>query len=132
MAEAATLFEKSAATNYSVDEFIKVEESRFEDRPVLVEEPTDLPASTSDASWGSRPTVRRQMQEHPHTVRLVNPETKVLNLADPAALKEFNRIQRCSSDLEAPTLAITELEKQQHEGTWSVFVTFCEVQYMQL
>ena len=132
------LFEKSAAAAAPEDaaQFTQVEESRFEDRapeppePTQEEEKTIVP--TSSSKWLGRPSVRTQMQEYAQTVRLVNPETMLLNLAVPDELKEFNRIQRASSDQEAPTLAITEIEKQKYEGTWTVLLTFCEVQYMQL
>ena len=61
-----------------------------------------------------------------------HPETKILNLGNSDDLKEFNQLQRAAADPEAPKLAITEMEKQSHEGSWTVYVTFRKVEYMQL
>jgi hypothetical protein len=134
------LFEKSAALVADEKEYVRVESSRFEERPVVApddadedeEEKEEQRRSSSSMIWGDRPTMRNQLQEQPRTVRFVDPETKMLDLSKAAELKEYNRIQRAASDLESPTLAVQEVDKQKHEGTWIVLITFCKVQYMQL
>ena len=117
------------------------DDSRFEER-VTAEPPPDDPDNGDDAEdkpkrgsstkWGTRPSVRNQAIDRPETVRFINPTTKVLRLSEAEHLTEYNRIQRFASDAEMPTLAITEVEKQAHNGTWHVLITFCEIQYMQL
>lgn len=132
-----------------IDSIIKdFENSSLTDAPALMEqtpyvleerlqsedikESAEKPVTSSKTRWLPTPSVRNQMVEHPLTVRYANPETKVLSLSKPEDLREFNRIQKASSDIEAPTLSITELEKQQHAGSWTVLITFYEVQYTQL
>jgi hypothetical protein len=124
---------------------VVTDDSRFEARE-SVEQPPEGPDNDADAAegvtgeptrasstkWGTRPSVRNQALERPETVRFINPTTKVLRFSDADHLTEYNRIQRAASDAEAPTLAITEVEKQPHNGTWHVLITFCEIQYMQL
>jgi hypothetical protein len=134
------LFEKSAASVAEETDYVRVEESRFEDRPPVAPDDEDEDEnekeerrrSSSSMIWGAKPTLRNQLQEQPRTVRFVDPETKMLDLSKAADLKEYNRIQRAAADLESPTLAVQEIDKQKHEGTWVVLITFCTVQYMQL
>ena len=140
MSNAEELFEKSASV-LSVDDqekFVKVDADRFEDRPPAgpddkdaAKDDDETPARPTDTRWGSRPSIRGQMGEQPATVRLANPETKILSLSKPADLAEYNRIQKAAADPEAPTLAISALDKQPYEGSWVVLITFQEVQYMQ-
>ena len=141
MSNAEELFEKSASVLSAEDQdkFVKVDAGRFEDRPPVGPDDKDAtkddddetPARPTDTRWGSRPSIRGQMAEQPATVRLANPETKILSLSKPADLAEYNRIQKAAADPEAPTLAISALDKQPYEGSWVVLITFQEVQYMQ-
>lgn len=128
------LMDKSAADMTDTSDFIQVEASRFEEKlPEPVEpskEEKDKPPL--DKKWSRSPSVRNQMQQHPQTVRYANPETKILNLSKSEELKEWNRIQQGCASIEAPSLAITEVEKQQHDGSWTVYVTYSEVHYMEL
>ena len=133
MSNAEELFEKSASV-LSVDDqekFVKVDADRFEDRPPAgpddkdaakdaAKDDDETPARPTDTRWGSRPSIRGQMAEQPATVRLANPETKILSLSKPADLAEYNRIQKAAADPEAPTLAISALDKQPYEGSWVV------------
>jgi hypothetical protein len=136
LAGAEDLLEKSASAP-GKDEFLDDEDDRFESRVVVQsaaadEEEAEAEEEARTAEWGPQPTVRDQFLRHPDSVRLADPETKVLNLSDKAQLDEFNRIQRASSDPEKPTLSIVELEKQPFQGSWTVLVTFSKVQYRRL
>jgi len=140
MLNAEELFEKSASVLSAEDQekFVKVDADRFEDRPPAgpddkdaTKDDDETPARPTDTRWGSKPSIREQMTEKPSSVRLVNPETKILTLSKPADLAEYNRLLKASADPEAPTLAISVLEKQPYEGSWVVFITYQEVQYMQ-
>ena len=136
---AEEIMEKSAAVDGdaavpAMVEFTPSEPDRFEERPEVSpdEEEEEEEAPTTRAKWGDAPSVRNQMLDHPSTVRLADPETKILDLSKPADLKEYNRIQKAASDEEAPTLAITEVERQQTDGSWTALITFHQVQYQQL
>jgi hypothetical protein len=140
MDSAEEMFEKSASALSAEDQekFAKVDADRFEDRPPAgpddkdaTKDDDETPTRPTDTRWGSKPSIRGQMAEQPSSVRLVNPETKILTLSKPADLAEYNRLLKASADPETPTLAISVLEKQPYEGSWVVFITYQEVQYMQ-
>ena len=116
MSNAEELFEKSASV-LSVDDqekFVKVDADRFEDRPpagpddkdaakdAAKDDDDETPARPTDTRWGSRPSIRGQMAEQPATVRLANPETKILSLSKPADLAEYNRIQKAAASSRWP------------------------------
>lgn len=109
-------------------------DARFEDRVAEVPEADDdedMPPKRV-IEWSRTPSVRDQETRYPGTTRHVEPETKVLDLSKPKELEEFNRIQRANFNPDNPTLAIIELDRQPHNGSWAVFVTYCQVQYQKL
>lgn len=127
------IMEKAASAAPAMADFIKDESSRMEDRPeVAPDEEVEEVAPTSRAQWGTSPSVRNQLTERPDTVRWVEPETKVLDLSDDLQLAEYNRIQQAAAHTTSPTLAISDCERQTHNGGWTALVTFYKVQYQQL
>lgn len=132
LAQADDFLEKSAAVAEAMDEkeFVTVEPSRMEDRiePTPDEEEDEEPAPHA-GEWRTTPSVKDQAERYPESVKLADPETKILDLSKEEDLKEFNRIQKAAGNTSAPTLAITDLEKQQVNGSWTVFVTFNKVLY---
>lgn len=127
---------KSAAVAESLGEPTPalVDEERFEDRVEIsnVEVDLEITEEVTEANWFSQPTVKDQIIRYPESVRMVDPETKVLSMSNPAHVAELNRIQKASADPIARTLAITEYERQTFEGSWTVFLTFCKVQYRKM
>ena len=124
--------EKSAADAPPKAQFVDVEPERLKIRPEPApEEPEEEEKLPENSIWGDRPTVRNQVDLYPDSVRFVDPETKILDLSKAEDLIEFNRILKASDDHEAATLRMTDVERQFHEGSWSVFVTYHKVQYLQ-
>ena len=128
---------KSAAVAESLGEITTTpdDDERFEDRveiPEVTEEAPEDTVDTTEANWYPQPTVKDQIIRYPDSVRLVDPETKVLNMSNPAHVAELNRIQKASANPIARTLAISEYERQTFEGSWTVFLTFCKVQYRKM
>ena len=82
--------------------------------------------------WGSAPSVRDQIGEHPSTVRMVEPVSLVLDPQDEGDLKKLNDIQRKAADPDSPQVAITDYERKFHDGRWSVFLTYAKIQYQKL
>lgn len=114
------------------------DDSRFEDkRPDPPEEEEEAEEAgeqvgASNARWGNAPSVRNQIINHPDTVRMVEPQSAVIDPSIPDQLTELNRIQKESSREEDPKLAITEYERKFHDGKWSVFLTYSKIQYRQI
>lgn len=126
---------KSAAVAESLGELTSAlgDEERFEDRVEISDvEIEEITEEVTEANWFSQPTVKDQIIRYPESVRMVDPETKVLSMSNPAHVAELNRIQKASADPIARTLAITEYERQTFEGSWTVFLTFCKVQYRKM
>jgi hypothetical protein len=130
---------KSAVTQEDTG-FVDVEPARFEarvevtkedDEPEPEPEPESQHETSSRGTWLNRPSVRNQAINHPDTVRMVNPVTRLIDPQDENQLAEFNRIQMESSK-EAPTLAITTLDRQFFEGKWFIFMTYSTVEYLKL
>lgn len=129
--QAAEVFEKSASAAPAPSEFIADDASRFEEKKPEEEEQEEIQATTTKTKWGSSPSMRNQMVEHPDSIRFSDPETKILRLSDTKDLEEWNRIQREEARHESPTLVVTEKEKIAHEGSWVIYVTVCNIEYAQ-
>jgi hypothetical protein len=131
---------KAAAADLGIAEsafMAPVEESRFEARidvpPPPADEDDEEEEDQTDSSgqWLSAPSVRNQSTKFPDTVRLAEPKTVILDLANTEHLKELNRLQ-AESAVTNPSLSITELDRQFYQGKWSVYLTYCKVQYLKL
>jgi hypothetical protein len=134
---AEDFLEKSAG-DISVTDLLEADSDRLEDRNEAEIEvdadkaDTQITKELEAGAWRSAPSVRNQAVKYPDTIRLADPETKILNLSDTAQLAEYNRIQKASADQDTRTLAITELDRQIFEGSWVVFITFFKVQYREI
>lgn len=141
MRDAVVLLEKSASEEDAIlQDSVVVEADRFEERsetPEAEEDTSDedgdeLERRLASRGWSSSPSVKDQAERFPESVRLVDPETKILDLSNPTQLAEYNRLQKESSDVNKRKIAIAELERQQANGTWQALVTFYRVEYRTL
>lgn len=133
-----SVLEKSASVSDipSPDDFVTVEASRFDPKTEPVESaPDDVakagrePDAEDNGEWRDKPFTRDHMIRYPHTTRLTDPETRIFDLSDPEQLDAYNKLQKASHDTGAPTLMITEMETQKHNGSWTALVTWKKVQY---
>lgn len=134
MASLSDVMEKAASADApALEDFVEVDGDRFSDRVVEEVDEEDAPAASEEEStWMSRPSVKDQIVRYPESIRRVDPETKILQMKDPAQLAEYNRIQKQSSDPISPSLAIMECDRQPFEGSWVTLITYCKVQYRKL
>lgn len=142
--DAADLLTKSASTAEALEVDLTSEDSsRFAEREQPVSGPSDDDEADDSAQeetatrqaregWATTPSVKDQVNRYPDSIRMIDPETKVLDLSNPAHLAEYNRLQRESADLTKRKLAITELERQAVNGTWVALVTYYRVEYQVL
>lgn len=86
--------------------------------------------TSSSASWGYSPSIKDQLKRYPDTVRMVEPEAMLFDLRDPEQLKAYNGLLRESSNPDAATRSISEIDKQSIPGMW--VVTSYRIQYQQL
>ncbi len=134
------ILEKSAAVSdeeavRTAAAFTADDPDRFEARPASPDEPEEAEEDAEEdkinsGEWSAQPSVRRQMAKHPTTVRMAEPTTKVFDLRKEQDLAAYNLIQRGAGDVEAPTHAITEVDKTTIPGSW--IVTFYRMQYLKL
>ena len=133
---ADAIMEKSAATVDSTvparRDFVPDDADRLEERVTPPPSPDEEEEEEEYSStvWGDKPSVRDQAIKHPSTVRMTDPETKVFKIADETQLREFNRIQKGTADPEAPTYAISEIDKSTIPGSW--VVTFYKILYQKI
>lgn len=91
----------------------------------------DLEIPTAENRWQSKPSVPDQFIKHNETIRGVNPTTVVLDLREPGDLDKLNEIQNRTVG-DNPTAAIMVMERQQFEGSWSVYLTYETIEYQKL
>jgi hypothetical protein len=84
------------------------------------------PQSGASLRWGSKPSVKDQLQRLPETVRMVNHRT--LTFVLPEQLTEMNQAQAASSGA-APTMVVMSQERHFFEGKWFVLMDVRDVQY---
>ena len=126
----------SAEGNIPEEEFTDIDLSglRMAEKPVEeeVDEEQDDEAPTDEGIWGSKPSVSNQAVRYPESVRMGELTSYVLDLSKPKDLETYNEFQREASDLTAPSLTITQNDRQFYEGKWCVFLTTAVIQYQQI
>lgn len=82
--------------------------------------------------WSDKPTFENQFTEYPSTYRLIGPKVDVFNLAKKEELNGLNNLLSRQNPETAPEVLVTARDRQCHEGNWTVFVEYFEVEYQKL
>ncbi len=93
----------------------------------------DAPRRTPriDSGWAATPSISSQAMRAPDTVRLAGLQSAVLNLSEPADLKRWNDILACTEG-DSASMMITESERNFHNGTYVLFVTYGRLEYKRI
>lgn len=109
--------------------------------PEVVEQPAELSEASEEvvpqeerkrrSAWSEEPSTEQQMLTDIDTVRLVKPQADVLRLSNPEELKKWNDILT-KADGGAPSIVITESERNFYEGSYVIYVSFSRVEYKKI
>lgn len=122
---------------FLANEGVKDQTYRMVERPkpsAQAKEAEPEPTNPTEGAWGPKPSVKRQLTEHPTTVRTKATTTRQFVLSNEEHLKEWNEIQARMHPVESPEVRLCTYESQfsPNLGSFVLHVSYAELEYQQL